>query len=124
MSSDDFLSSAAISKNVIVNASIVCNIVQGTNLVRIHFEVGESRYKVTADGRKQTNDLSTYHYQTTLDVQKEYPFFVLGKGWSSGDPTKTYDRYGIEAQPLNVSESYNFLPTNVFSHVLLYELKY
>ncbi|PAV91895.1 hypothetical protein WR25_21868 [Diploscapter pachys] len=86
LSSDDFLSSAAISRNVIVNASIVCNIVQGTNLVRIHFEVGESRYK------------------TTLDVQKEYPFFVLGKGWSSGDPTMTYDRYGIEAQSLNVGD--------------------
>ncbi|KAK5969799.1 Ataxin 1, partial [Trichostrongylus colubriformis] len=39
-----------------------------------------------------------------LEPQLEYPFFVLGKGWSSCDPHRTAETYGLECQQLKVGD--------------------
>lgn len=84
LSSDDFLKCAAESDDVIVNASIVREIRINSGSVTIVFETGLERQRVP------------------LKCQIEHPFFVLGKGWSSCNPRKSGENYGLDCQLLEI----------------------
>lgn len=87
LSSDDFLRCAAESDDVIVNASIVRAIrINSAGSVTIVFETGIEQQQVP------------------LKCQIEQPFFVLGKGWSSCNPRKTGENYGLDCQTLQVDD--------------------
>lgn len=86
LSSDDFLRCAAESDDVIVNASIVTSIKISAGSVTIVFETGLERQKVP------------------LKCQIEHPFFVLGKGWSSCNPRKSGENYGLDCEMLQVDD--------------------
>nr|CDJ86407.1 Ataxin-1 and HBP1 module (AXH) domain containing protein [Haemonchus contortus] len=86
MSSDDFLLAAPLSKEFNVDASVVLEISKATTLARVKFAVGQTQY------------------EAVLEPQLEYPFFVLGKGWSSCDPHRSAETYGLECQQLKVGD--------------------
>ncbi|WKX91899.1 hypothetical protein Q1695_010156 [Nippostrongylus brasiliensis] len=86
MSSDDFLLSAPLSKLFNVDASVVLEIARASTLARVKFAVGHAQYKAT------------------LEPQLEHPFFVLGKGWSSCDPRRTAETFGLECQELKAGD--------------------
>uniref|UniRef100_A0A1I7UXM8 AXH domain-containing protein n=1 Tax=Caenorhabditis tropicalis TaxID=1561998 RepID=A0A1I7UXM8_9PELO len=87
LSSDDFLKCAAESDDVLVNASIVRTIkINSAGSVTIVFETGTERQQVS------------------LKCQIEHPFFVLGKGWSSCNPRKSGENYGLDCENLQVDD--------------------
>ncbi|CAL2028976.1 unnamed protein product [Caenorhabditis brenneri] len=86
LSSDDFLRCAAESDDVIVNASIVSSIKVTAGSVTLVFETGLERQQVQ------------------LRCQIEHPFFVLGKGWSSCNPRKSGENYGLDCEMLQVDD--------------------
>lgn len=87
LSSDDFLKCASESEDVTVNASIVKSIsVSKAGSVTIVFEVGADQDQIP------------------LKCQIEHPFFVLGKGWSSCNPRKSGENYGLDCEQLQVDD--------------------
>lgn len=86
LSSDDFLRCAAESDDVLVNASIVTSIKVSAGSATIVFETGIERQQVA------------------LKCQIEHPFFVLGKGWSSCNPRKSGENYGLDCELLQVDD--------------------
>ncbi|CAD6184107.1 unnamed protein product [Caenorhabditis auriculariae] len=85
---DDFLKSASESSEVAVNASVIREVQKSpcNNSVIITFQVG-------------------VHLEViSLKAQCEHPFYVLGKGWCSCEPTKTAETYGLETMPLEVGD--------------------
>lgn len=87
LSSDDFLRCASESDDVTVNASIVKSIsVSKAGSVTIVFEVGADQDQIP------------------LKCQIEHPFFVLGKGWSSCNPRKSGENYGLDCELLQIDD--------------------
>ena len=44
------------------------------------------------------------HFQVKVVATLEHPFFVFGKGWSSCEPSRTLQRFGLSSQRLNVND--------------------
>lgn len=42
--------------------------------------------------------------QVTVEATLEHPFFVFGQGWSSCDPERTMQRFGLRCQRLSVGD--------------------
>ena len=42
--------------------------------------------------------------QVTVEATLEHPFFVFGQGWSSCQPERTLQRYGLSCQKLSVGD--------------------
>lgn len=40
----------------------------------------------------------------TVEATLEHPFFVFNQGWSSCDPQRTLQRYGLECHKLSVND--------------------
>lgn len=45
-----------------------------------------------------------YFFQVTVEATLEHPFFVFGQGWSSCQPHRTLQRYGLPCQQLKVGD--------------------
>ena len=43
-------------------------------------------------------------FQVKVVATLEHPFFVFGQGWSSCDPSRTLQRFGLASQRLNVGD--------------------
>jgi len=54
--------------------------------------------------------------KVTVEATLEHPFFVFGRGWSSGYPTKTFQRYGLECHQLAVGDVCISLVQNDSNH--------
>lgn len=82
----DFVHSAEISNDLKIDSSSVVrieeNVERGTAV--LGFVVGEHKVQVT------------------VEATLEHPFFVFNQGWSSCDPERTLQRYGLECRKLSV----------------------
>ncbi|CAJ0573293.1 unnamed protein product, partial [Mesorhabditis spiculigera] len=86
MSSDDFLRCAETSAYLTMETSRVDRVDTLGPLVRVRFLVGD-------DGA-----------ECIQDYQPEHPFFVVAHGWSSHDPAKTKNTYGLDTRRLAVGD--------------------
>lgn len=92
MQTQDFLSCVQSTPDVAVDVSKVVKIVDTTDPTR------EPNVLITLSvGRRKT------HF--TVETPQEHPFFVYNKGWSSCSPSKTKQRYGLDARKLQVGDS-------------------
>lgn len=84
----DFVHSAEISNDLKIDSSSVVrideNIERGTAV--LGFVVGEHKVQVT------------------VEATLEHPFFVFNQGWSSCDPQRTLQRYGLNCHKLSVND--------------------
>lgn len=44
------------------------------------------------------------YLQVTVEATLEHPFFVFNQGWSSCDPQRTLQRYGLNCHKLSVND--------------------
>lgn len=89
LQTQDFVRSAELSGGLKIDSSMVVNILASQHrpgLVSLHFTVGEQQSKVT------------------IDVPPEHPFFVFGQGWSSCNPERTAQLYGLSCHHLQVGD--------------------
>ncbi|KAM8894101.1 ataxin-1-like [Spinachia spinachia] len=89
LQTQDFVRSAEVSGGLKIDSSMVVDIrasEQRAGLVSLHFTVGEQQSKVT------------------IDVPPEHPFFVFGQGWSSCNPERTAQLYGLACHHLQVGD--------------------
>lgn len=89
LQTQDFVRSAEMSGGLKIDSSMVVDIrssQQRPGLVALHFNVGEQQSKVT------------------IDVPPEHPFFVFGQGWSSCNPERTAQLYGLTCHHLQVGD--------------------
>ncbi|XP_033755081.1 ataxin-1-like [Pecten maximus] len=88
LQTDDFGQSADISSDLKIDSSTVVRMEEKSDgsTVVLGFVVGEHRVQVT------------------VEATVEHPFFVFGQGWSSCDPDKTLERYGLECHRLSVGD--------------------
>ncbi|XP_034418417.1 ataxin-1-like [Cyclopterus lumpus] len=89
LQTQDFVRSAEVSGGLKIDSSMVVDIrgsQQRPGLVSLHFTVGEQQSKVT------------------IDVPPEHPFFVFGQGWSSCNPERTAQLYGLTCHHLQVGD--------------------
>ncbi|KAL6113110.1 atxn1l [Pungitius sinensis] len=89
LQTQDFVRSAEVSGGLKIDSSMVVDIrasQQRAGLVSLHFTVGEQQSKVT------------------IDVPPEHPFFVFGQGWSSCNPERTAQLYGLACHHLQVGD--------------------
>ncbi|XP_021343823.1 ataxin-1-like isoform X2 [Mizuhopecten yessoensis] len=88
LQTDDFGQSADISSDLKIDSSTVVRMEEkcDRSTVVLGFVVGEHRVQVT------------------VEATVEHPFFVFGQGWSSCDPDKTLERYGLECHRLSVGD--------------------
>ena len=89
LQTQDFVRSAEVSGGLKIDSSMVVDIrasQQRAGLVALHFTVGEQQNKVT------------------IDVPPEHPFFVFGQGWSSCNPERTAQLYGLACHHLQVGD--------------------
>lgn len=84
---EDFVGSADLSDDLKIDSSTVVRIEErDDSTVILGFSVGENRVQVT------------------VEAMVEHPFFVFGQGWSSCQPTRTLQRYGLTCHPLSVGD--------------------
>lgn len=89
LQTQDFVRSAEVSGGLKIDSSMVVDIrasQQRAGLMSLHFTVGEQQSKVT------------------IDVPPEHPFFVFGQGWSSCNPDRTAQLYGLACHHLQVGD--------------------
>uniref|UniRef100_A0A1A8RZZ5 Ataxin 1-like n=3 Tax=Nothobranchius TaxID=28779 RepID=A0A1A8RZZ5_9TELE len=89
LQTQDFVRSAEVSGGLKIDSSMVMDIrasQQRPGLMSLHFTVGEQQSKVT------------------IDVPPEHPFFVFGQGWSSCNPERTAQLYGLACHHLQVGD--------------------
>lgn len=86
LQTDDFGQSADISSDLKIDSSTVVRMEEKSSTVVLGFVVGEHKVQVT------------------VEATVEHPFFVFGQGWSSCDPDKTLERYGLECHRLSVGD--------------------
>lgn len=89
LQTQDFVRSAEVSGGLKIDSSMVVDIrvsQQRPGLVSLQFTVGEQQSKVT------------------IDVPPEHPFFVFGQGWSSCNPERTAQLYGLTCHHLQVGD--------------------
>ncbi|CAL9701871.1 unnamed protein product [Knipowitschia caucasica] len=89
LQTQDFVRSAELSGGLKIDSSMVVNIhasQQRPGFVSLHFTVGEKQSKVT------------------IDVPPEHPFFVFGQGWSSCNPERTAQLYGLPSHHLQIGD--------------------
>ncbi|XP_074644835.1 uncharacterized protein LOC141901473 isoform X2 [Tubulanus polymorphus] len=85
---DDFVNSADVSSDLKIDSSTVVRIEELTDrsTALLSFSVGEHRVQVT------------------VEATLEHPFFVFGQGWSSCQPQRTQQRYGLTCHKLSVGD--------------------
>lgn len=89
LQTQDFVRSAEASTGLKIDSSMVVDIrasSQRPGLVALRFAVGEHQSKVS------------------IDVPPEHPFFVFGQGWSSCNPERTAQLYGLACHHLQVGD--------------------
>ncbi|CAI4230036.1 unnamed protein product [Auanema sp. JU1783] len=82
LSTDDFLSAAAKTNEFLIESAHFIKSTRVNNNVQITFHVTSS------------------NSEKTIEVQLEYPLFVVGKGWCSVEPERTLETYGLDARLL------------------------
>ncbi|KAK3086704.1 hypothetical protein FSP39_022205 [Pinctada imbricata] len=88
LQTEDFVQSAEISDDLKIDSSTVVKIEESVDrgTAILGFVVGEHKVQVT------------------VEATLEHPFFVFGQGWSSCEPDRTLQRYGLECQRLSVGD--------------------
>lgn len=88
LTTDDFLQSAEVSADLRIDSSTVINIekAQTSDSVSLSFSVGHNEVQVT------------------VEAPVEHPFFVFNQGWSSCDPERSGQRYGLSCHKLSVGD--------------------
>ncbi|XP_023224386.1 ataxin-1-like isoform X1 [Centruroides sculpturatus] len=88
LSTDDFLQSAEVSADLRIDSSTVIKIekAQTSDSVSLSFSVGHNEVQVT------------------VEAPVEHPFFVFNQGWSSCDPERSGQRYGLSCHKLSVGD--------------------
>ncbi|XP_007887502.1 ataxin-1-like [Callorhinchus milii] len=86
LQAQDFVRSAEISGGLKIDSSTLVDIVesQRPGYFTLHFSVGEPQTKVS------------------VEVSSEHPFFVFSQGWSSCNPERTAQLFGLPCQRLTV----------------------
>ncbi|XP_071174557.1 uncharacterized protein [Mytilus edulis] len=84
----DFVHSAEISNDLKIDSSSVVRIDENNErgTAVLGFVVGEHKVQVT------------------VEASVEHPFFVFHQGWSSCDPQRTLQRYGLDCHKLSVGD--------------------
>lgn len=109
LSSDDFLMSSVLSTDLNMETCAVVEIVQVYECSRITFMVPSKNKEVLS-----SVNLLQGEVQVLLEVQNEYPFFALGKGWTSCNPRGTLKTFGLSAKTLKVVSTLFKLEKNEF----------
>uniref|UniRef100_H3A2M3 Ataxin 1 like n=1 Tax=Latimeria chalumnae TaxID=7897 RepID=H3A2M3_LATCH len=88
LQTQDFVQSAEISGGLKIDSSTVVDIQESQRLgfINLHFLVGEQQSRVN------------------IDVPPEHPFFVYGQGWSSCNPERTAQLFGLASHRLQVGD--------------------
>ncbi|XP_043925869.1 ataxin-1-like [Protopterus annectens] len=84
----DFVRSAEITGSLKIDSSTLVDVKESSRsgYVSLHFIVGEQQSKVN------------------IDVPPEHPFFVYGQGWSSCNPLRTAQIFGLSCHQLQVGD--------------------
>uniref|UniRef100_A0A914W3N7 AXH domain-containing protein n=1 Tax=Plectus sambesii TaxID=2011161 RepID=A0A914W3N7_9BILA len=88
LNTEDFIRSASLSDDLKMDSSTVVRVEEKTKdtSVLLCFSVGEHKVQVS------------------VEATVEHPFFVIGQGWSSCNPDRTRNLYGLPCQRLQVGD--------------------
>lgn len=90
LNSDDFLESAKLARSSYIDSSVVKDFLEvgpSNSAVLIKFFLESSRQVVF------------------IELPIERPFFVYHRGWSSWNPQKTYDKFGLKCRKLKIGDT-------------------
>ena len=98
LSTADFIESADLCPEVSLEHSMVVRLEhsQSSGLVQVTFSVGKTR-----------------PHPVTITVTPQHPFFVMGHGWSSCDPSLTMVTYSLNTLQLKVGDVCVSLTRNI-----------